>query len=294
MADIMQDKFRWVINSMDQADYTVIVNSITAHEQYKQWKSNGKKNSKIFQGSPLADLFIPILNQTCIRLNSQSDYRKVIMVRFDYTPKEHTINDLNSGGEYVLMKHLQEFLCHIHQLEQHKTKMEDVGLAFVDDFTQLVEGSKLNEKIQKAREYEARFPRRMNSESSTDSGLDSAESLAESDKQTIKKMYEENLQSSSLPENMDSITDVINYQMLGNEDYPASQFDIYLEDPGDPNTFHPPSIIADEASEVMWEKVASLNSRNQAYETLPVPYDNREENYFSDEESCRSIGGKSV
>ncbi|XP_048739142.2 uncharacterized protein LOC125653614 isoform X2 [Ostrea edulis] len=293
MTDIMQDKFRWVINSMDQADYTVIINSITAYEQYKQWKSNGKKNSKIFQGSPLADLFIPILNQTCIRLNNLSDYRKFIMVRFDYTQKEHTINDLNSGGEYVLMKHLQEFLCHIHQLEQHKTKMEDVGLAFVDDFTQLLEGSRLNEKIQKAREYEAKFPRRMNSETSTDSGLDSAESLPESDRQTIKKMYEENLPS-NCPGNVDSITDVIHYQMLGIEECPASPHYSHLEDSSDPNTFHPPSIITDDTSEVLWDKMFSLNLRNRGFESLPTSFDYHEDNNFSDEESCRSIGGKSV
>ncbi|XP_061178843.1 uncharacterized protein LOC133187469 [Saccostrea echinata] len=298
MSEIMQDKFRWVINSMDQADYTVVVNSFTAYQQFQHWKSNDIKHSKIFQGSPLADLFIPILNQTCIRLNNPSEYRKFIMVRFEYTQKEHTITELNSGGEYVLMKHLQEFLCHIHQLGQHKTKMEDVGLAFVNDFKQLVEGAALDEKIQKAKAHEARFPRRMDSESSNDSGLDSAESLPENDKQTIRKMYEENYQSEVKG---DSITEVIGYYGDSEtDDYPGPRPCPSPEDHSDP-TFHPPSVIdpTDDSSEVLVEKMISINFQNGWFEsTQTAKYDNEnvdpDENFYSDEESCRSIGGKSV
>ncbi|XP_062586302.1 uncharacterized protein LOC134247921, partial [Saccostrea cucullata] len=297
VSDIMQDKFRWVINSMDQADYTVIVNSLTAYQQFQHWKSNDVKHSKIFQGSPLADLFIPILNQTCIRMNNQSDYKKFIMVRFEYTLKEHTITELNSGGEYVLMKHLQDFLCHIHQLGRHKTKMEDVGLAFVDDYTQLVEGAALDEKIQKAKVHEARFPRRMDSESSSDSGLDSAESLPENDKQTIKKMYE----SFQYDVKGDSITEVFHfYRDSETEDCPSPRSCPGPDNLSDP-TFHPPSMIdpMDDSSEVLMEKMMSLNIQNGGFQNIQIAEcDNTnvevDENFFSDEESCRSIGGKSV
>nr|XP_034307292.1 uncharacterized protein LOC117682857 isoform X3 [Crassostrea gigas] len=292
LSDIMQDKFRWVINSMDQADYTVIVNSFTAFEQFKQWKTNGKKDSKIFEGSPLADLFIPILNQTCIRLNNQSNYRKFIMVRFEYTSKEHTITELNSGGEYVLMKHLREFLCHVHQIDQQRTKMENVGLAFVDDYTQLPDGTQLKDKIQKAKEYEFKFPRRMDSKMSNDSGMDS---LTEEDKATIKENYEQNRYNWGEPTIQmeavgDSITEIIANDFIREPDNS-------YEPPITRSDFHPPSdsVSFDETSGALMDKMLSLNFRNLGYEASEdfIEQDRDSESTF-DGESCISIGGRSV
>lgn len=292
LSDIMQDKFRWVINSMDQADYTVIVNSFTAFEQFKQWKTNGKKDSKIFEGSPLADLFIPILNQTCIRLNNQSNYRKFIMVRFEYTSKEHSITELNSGGEYVLMKHLREFLCHVHQIDQQRTKMENVGLAFVDDYTQLPDGTQLKDKIQKAKEYEVKFPRRMDSKMSNDSGMDS---LTEEDKATIKENYEQNRYNWSeetiqMEAVGDSITEIIANDFI-------REPDISYEPPITKSDFHPPSdsVSFDETSGALMDKMLSLNFRNLGYEASEdfIEQDRDSESTF-DGESCISIGGRSV
>ncbi|XP_065938370.1 interleukin cytokine receptor-related protein 1 isoform X3 [Magallana gigas] len=292
LSDIMQDKFRWVINSMEQADYTVIVNSFTAFEQFKQWKTNGKKDSKIFEGSPLADLFIPILNQTCIRLNNQSNYRKFIMVRFEYTSKEHSITELNSGGEYVLTKHLREFLCHVHQIDQQRTKMENVGLAFVDDYTQLPDGTQLKDKIQKAKEYEFKFPRRMDSKMSNDSGMDS---LTEEDKATIKENYEQNRYNWSeetiqMEAVGDSITEIIANDFI-------REPDISYEPPITKSDFHPPSdsVSFDETSGALMDKMLSLNFRNLGYEASEdfIEQDRDSESTF-DGESCISIGGRSV
>lgn len=274
---------------MDQADYTVIVNSFTAFEQFKQWKTNGKKDSKIFEGSPLADLFIPILNQTCIRLNNQSNYRKFIMVRFEYTSKEHTITELNSGGEYVLMKHLREFLCHVHQIDQQRTKMENVGLAFVDDYTQLPDGTQLKEKIQKAKEYEVKSPRRMDSKMSNDSGMDS---LTEEDKETIKENYEQNRYTWSEAIG-DSITVIIQNDLIREQDV--------SDEPQLPtikkSDFHPPSdsVSFDETSGALMDKMLSLNFRNLGYESTEdfIEPDRDSESTF-DGESCVSIGGRSV
>lgn len=295
LSDIMQDKFRWVINSMDQADYTVIVNSFMAFEQFKQWKTNGKKDSKIFEGSPLADLFIPILNQTCIRLNNQSNYRKFIMVRFEYTLKEHTITELNSGGEYVLMKHLREFLCHVHQIDQQRTKMENVGLAFVDDYTQLPDGTQLKEKIQKANEYEVKFPRRMDSKMSNDSGMDS---LTEEDKATIKEHYEQNgynwsEETIQMEAVGDSITEIIDNNLIRE---PVVSYEPQLP-PITMSDFHPPSdsVSFDETSGALMDKMLSLNYRNLGYESTEdfIEPDRDSESTF-DGESCVSIGGRSV
>ncbi|XP_078340017.1 uncharacterized protein LOC111108147 isoform X2 [Crassostrea virginica] len=293
--EIMQDKFRWVINAMDQADYTVIVNSFTAHEQFKQWKSNGKKDSNIYQGSPLADLFIPILNQTCIRLNNNAEYRKFIMVRFDYTSKEHTISELNSGGEYILMKHLREFLCHIHKIDQHKTKMEDVELAFVDDFTQLIDGAELNKKIQRAKAHELRLPQREDSKISTDSGMHSFESVTEEEKEVIKNLYEQSMNNRfGQPPGYqgDSITEIIQHEQ-------PSQYDEIREPQLE---FHPPSVInpTDESSEILMLEIEQFNKMNTGYGTEPMdlsfigPDQEIHLNDPYDDESCRSIGGRSV
>lgn len=291
----MQDKFRWVINAMDQADYTVIVNSFTAHEQFKQWKSNGKKDSNIYKGSPLADLFIPILNQTCIRLNNNAEYRKFIMVRFDYTSKEHTISELNSGGEYILMKHLREFLCHIHKIDQHKTKMEDVELAFVDDFTQLIDGAELNKKIQRAKAHELRLPQREDSKISTDSGMHSFESVTEEEKEVIKNLYEQSMNNRfGEPPGYqgDSITEIIQHEQ-------PSQYDEIREPQLE---FHPPSVInpTDESSEILMLEIEQFNKMNTGYSTEPMdlsfigPDQEIHLNDPYDDESCRSIGGRSV
>ena len=210
VSEVNQDKLRWIMRSFENADYVIVVNSLSAYHQFKAGKRLRSPHD-----SPLADLFYPAINQIHHRVCLNSDYGKLINVCFEYTKSEHFIEEICAGAQYRLLKHLQELLCHIHHINQQTTKMKDVGLAFVEDISVLPEGQKVVDAIKEAVKYEKSNPRWFEMDF-YDSGVECAENITAEDRKIIKSEYERNLQSmrDDMPTE-DSISKIIENQERG-------------------------------------------------------------------------------
>ena len=144
---------RWIMQSFENADFTVVVNSESA---YQQFKSGTRLYSQ--HDSPLADLFYPAINMIHHNVCLYSNYGKLINICFEYTNTHRFIREICAGAQYNLPKHFKDFLCQVHQIQMQTTAMETVGLAFVEDITVLPEGEDLVRYVKEASRYERENP----------------------------------------------------------------------------------------------------------------------------------------
>lgn len=156
---IMEDKFRWIINSIENSDYTIIVNSMESFHEYQTWKTN-ESSYKPLPESPIGDIFLPVIQIVSTKLGKNFDHSKYIMAYFSYTAEYFVIDDICPGGKYVIAKHIDELLSHIHQLNTHNQlhTLTAIGLPSKDNFENTPEGRKLVQSIKTASDYQKNTP----------------------------------------------------------------------------------------------------------------------------------------
>ena len=118
----IDNKLKWIMNSIDECDLTILVNSAAAYLQYEAWKTKtpGKYYKPITRAG---DIFIPAIEQITDRLARNVDISKFLTITFSYTKQNHVINDMCVGTQYRIPKDLDDFLCHIHGLDLKEKEM---------------------------------------------------------------------------------------------------------------------------------------------------------------------------
>ena len=174
----LEDKFRWMANSIEQADFNVFVISESAFNQYDAWKHKKPTSSK--------DMFIPYLTSVLNRFfNNPNFFKRFMLVKFD-----HSINismpDVCTS-HYQLMKHFTEFLSHIHGLNAFKDNLQKVDLPIDQDLTKTKEGRDLNNAIHHAVKMHRPKPSRF--DSGYNSHNENSNSFNEEDWREVRQKY---------------------------------------------------------------------------------------------------------
>lgn len=315
--EVLDDKFRWVINTIEKSDFIIIVNSKLSYQQFKSWKNKENREWKSSEPSHTFDLYLSSINQITKHIINVNNHFKCIVVHFSYTSSKYSLDELCMGAEYLIPKHMHELMCHIHQIDSRRAGYDNIGY-FSDQISSTNDGRYLTHLINLAANFEMEHPHwfseMFESGDQFDSGV-SSPSTSLSD----EKFRHVPLQCSSpgsningqIHQNILCSPPNINPQNNLSEGIPRQrstednttvpkQHPLRYSDPSSeefimnpPDYFEEPSMISDEdvLSQQLRQEIYDLNNRMLAAQTENgiVFRKNIEE-----EDEIQSLGGQSV
>ncbi|VDI48228.1 Hypothetical predicted protein [Mytilus galloprovincialis] len=151
--EYLDNKSKWVINSIDKADFVIIVNSDQTYHQFKSWKNQENRCGKSTDPNQTFDLFMPPISQITERIINFNNPFKCIVVHFSYTADNLTLDELCTGAYYLIPKHIHELICQIHQMDTRRVGYCSIGY-FADLLSDTTEGQYLTECIASAAHYD--------------------------------------------------------------------------------------------------------------------------------------------
>lgn len=155
--EYLDNKFRWVIGTIEKADFVIIVNSEMSYYQYHAWKDEEPHVWKSSEPSQTSDIFISSINQITRRIISVSNHFKCIIVHFSYTKSKFSLDELCAGSEYLIPKHIHELMCQIHKMDGRTACYNNAGY-FADLLDASHDGKYLMQCINKAAAFEQQNP----------------------------------------------------------------------------------------------------------------------------------------
>ncbi|XP_076096336.1 uncharacterized protein LOC143067157 isoform X1 [Mytilus galloprovincialis] len=151
--EYLDNKSKWVINSIDKADFVIIVNSELTYHQFKSLKNQENRCGKSTDPNQTFDLFMPPISQITERIINFNNPFKCIVVHFSYTADNLTLDELCTGAYYLIPKHIHELICQIHQMDTRRVGYCSIGY-FADLLSDTTEGEDLTECIASAAHYD--------------------------------------------------------------------------------------------------------------------------------------------
>ncbi|XP_063435754.1 uncharacterized protein LOC134716676 [Mytilus trossulus] len=311
LREYQDNKSKWVINSIDKADFVIIVNSDLTYHQFKSWKNQENKCGKSTDtNQTLECLMMPPISQIteCI-INGNNPF-KYIVVHFSYTADNLSLDELCTGADYLIPKHIHELICQIHQMDTRRVGYCSIGY-FADLLSDTTEGQDLTECIASAAIYDEQwvyknFGTYGQCESAIDIHFNSFESV-DCDKPVNESFIDYNIsahippssqnqnnvtqenalrQDSFEDNNAIAITDILYHQTLQN-----------CYSVNDNFSFKAPSDTDndDVLSQNLHQQIYDLNKRmmDPRYENDMMPYC-QQAVQLSHEDEAISLGGQSV
>lgn len=315
--EVLDDKFRWVINTIEKSDFIVIVNSKLSYQQFKSWKNKENREWKSTEPSHTFDLYLSSINQITKHIINVNNHFKCIVVHFSYTSSKYSLDELCMGAEYLIPKHMYELMCHIHHIDSRRAGYDNIGYVS-DQISSTNDGRYLTNLIDLAANFEMEHPHWFSeifeNGDQFDSGISSPSSSSSDDKfrhipvQCLSPDSNFNVQ---IYQNILCSPPNINPQNNHSEGIPRQrstednttipkQHPLRYSDPlseefnmmNPPDYFEEPSMISDEdvLSQQLRQEIYDLNNRMLAAQT---------ENGIVfrkniEEEETQSLGGKSV
>ncbi|XP_071176116.1 uncharacterized protein [Mytilus edulis] len=153
LREYLDNKPKWITNSIDTADFVIIVNSNLTYHQFKSWKNQKKQFGKTTDSNQSFDLFMPPISQITERISNVNNPFKCIVVHFSYTDDNLTLDELCTGADFLIPKHIHELICQIHQMDTRRVGYCSIGY-FADLLSSTREGQDLTECIASAANYD--------------------------------------------------------------------------------------------------------------------------------------------
>ncbi|CAC5409740.1 unnamed protein product [Mytilus coruscus] len=309
--EYLDGKFRWVINTIEKADFVIIVNSELSYHQFKSWKNKEDKFWKSPDASQTFDLYMSSVSQITKRIINVNNHFKCIIVHFNYTANKFSLDELCIGAEYQIPKHIHELMCQIHQMDNRRAGYDNIGY-FADLIGSTSDGQHLSTCITLAANFEKQNPNWFNeyfeNAEQFDSGISSpstslggetgnkrssnvsSDGYVKDSHQTSPPKYNirgYNSRQNSFDDN--NIVDNFSRQALRTSDPSSDDF-----------TFKAPSDIEDEdiLSQQLRQEIYDLNRRaleSQYQNEIAPPYHpSIVFRGMSQEEEIQSLGGQSV
>lgn len=176
--EYLDNKFKWVIGTIERADFVIIVNSELSFYQYQSWKNKEHFAWKPPEPSQTYDLFTASINQITRLIISADNHFKCIIVHFNYTKGKFSLEELCAGSEYLIPKHVHELMCQIHKMDGRTASYNNGGY-YADLLDSTQDGKYLLQCIDKAAVFELQHPNwlsdyyRYSNGSQYDSGISS-------------------------------------------------------------------------------------------------------------------------
>lgn len=167
--EISKNKFDWVYQSMKMADKVLIVLSQGAYMRYQARFFSTSTTDDVNVPSSMCvverkdasefdDLFllqIDLLTATfCNGSKNESsiDRRKIITIRFNYTPVDFSLPHFHSYVRYEIPKHFKSLICHLHNLPEDAdlTEFKEINDF---DYYRSDEGARLRKALTDMNEY---------------------------------------------------------------------------------------------------------------------------------------------
>jgi len=179
------DKYRWMVHALERADFTILITSRSAFEQYQIWKC---PNDKTVSGrNGINDFFLPSFRLLCKRLTDTPNFsEKLLTVYFDHSSEKDIPADICSSGQYKLLESFDNFILRIHGRSSYMDG--NLGHYLKTDLSKSSEGKALLESLKKAKKKCLEVVDYYRS----DSGFDSmavSKSLLEEDLDYVRKIY---------------------------------------------------------------------------------------------------------
>ena len=315
--EVLDDKFRWVINTIEKSDFIVIVNSKLSYQQFKSWKNKENREWKSTEPSHTFDLYLSSINQITKHIINVNNHFKCIVVHFSYTSSKYSLDELCMGAEYLIPEHMHELMCHIHQIDSRRAGYDNIGY-FSDQISSTNDGRYLTHLINLAANFEMEHPhwftKFFENGDQFDSGISSPSTSLSDEKfkhaslqclsldvNTNGQIYQNNLCS---PPNINPQNNLGNgiprQQSTEDNTTVPKQHPLRYSDPSSevsnmmnpPDYFEEPSMISDEdvLSQQLRQEIYDLNNRMLAAQTENGIVFRRN----IEEEEIQSLGGQSV
>ncbi|KAL5018157.1 hypothetical protein ScPMuIL_003879 [Solemya velum] len=157
LTDIMREgKNIWSLNSIQNADFTIIIHSEGSYRHYMARKENMAYEGR--EIGPLGDMFMPAIIYILNQCMGQLTYNKFIMTYFEYSKSAHIPSEMCPGLNYKLLKHFKELLCHIHGLTLGIDRLDEIDLPLTDNHSSTTKGRKLITACSVASHFERKNP----------------------------------------------------------------------------------------------------------------------------------------
>ncbi|CAG2239624.1 unnamed protein product [Mytilus edulis] len=309
--EYLDGKFRWVINTIEKADFVVIVNSELSYHQFKSWKNKGDKLWKSPDGSQTFDLYMSSVSQITKRILNVNNHFKCIIVHFNYTANEFSLDELCTGAEYQIPKHIHELMCQIHQMDNRRAGYDNIGF-FADLIGSTADGQHLSTCINWAANFEKQNPSWFNeyfeNGEQFDSGISSPSNSLGGE--TVIKRSSDGSADGHVRDPHQTSSPKYNLRVCRSRQNSfednnfVDNFSEQTQRTSDPSsddfTFKPPSDIEDEdiLSQQLRQEIYDLNRRaleSQYQNDIAPPYHpSIVFRGMSQEEEIQSLGGQSV
>ncbi|XP_052060486.1 uncharacterized protein LOC127700762 isoform X2 [Mytilus californianus] len=161
LREYLDDKFKWVINSIDKADFVIIVNSDLTYHQFKSWKNKENRCGNSTDPNQTFDFFMSPISQITERIINVNNPFKCIVVHFSYTADNFTLDELYTGADYLIPKHIHELICQIHQMDTRRVGYCSIGY-FADLLSSTTEGQDFTKCIATASNFETQRTNSLN------------------------------------------------------------------------------------------------------------------------------------
>lgn len=161
LREYLDNKFKWVINSIDKADFVIIVNSGLTYHQFKSWKNQENRCGNSTDPNQTFDFFMSPISQITERIINVHNPFKCIVVHFNYTADNLSLDELYTGADYLIPKHIHELICQIHQMDTRRVGYCSIGY-FADLLSSTTEGQDLTKCIATAANFETQRTNSLN------------------------------------------------------------------------------------------------------------------------------------